>query len=132
MDPEIITACNDLIRKFALSLTIFTKFEDLWSKLGIQDRTLNTDCSEKIKKICWLVFIIGKVRILQRRGDIVEFVYLLAATVYIVNIYLPKQVSSNLINDFLKEAVPEEKAHIYEGLQSSLMKFLQDYIKAPH
>lgn len=30
--------CDDLIRKFNLSQTLFTKFESLWEKLSINDR----------------------------------------------------------------------------------------------
>jgi hypothetical protein len=38
LDPAVITDCTYIIREFALSITIFTKFEEIWAKLGIKDK----------------------------------------------------------------------------------------------
>ena len=38
LDSAVINDCNYIIREFALSSTIFTKFEEVWNKLGIRDR----------------------------------------------------------------------------------------------
>jgi hypothetical protein len=38
LDQAVITDCAYIIREFALSLTVFTKFEEIWGKLGIKDR----------------------------------------------------------------------------------------------
>ena len=46
--------------------------------------SIERECEEYLKKTAWLIFIIAKVRILQRRGDIFEFAYMIAATIHIV------------------------------------------------
>jgi len=38
LDISVITDCNYIINEFALSYTVFTKFEEIWNKLGIRDR----------------------------------------------------------------------------------------------
>lgn len=62
-----------------------------------------------MKNLAWLIFIIAKgnpqigvlisalVRVLQRRGDLVEFAYLLVAILYIVLLYSSSDVSCELL-----------------------------------
>jgi hypothetical protein len=38
LDQAVVTDCTYIIREFALSLTLYTKFEEIWNKLGIKDR----------------------------------------------------------------------------------------------
>ena len=97
IDSSVITDCTYILREFALSTTIFAKFEELWTKIGIKDKSLNKDCSEKLKKLGWLIFIIAKVRILQRRGDIVEFAYMIVAVLHILIMNAPQEVTCDLI-----------------------------------
>lgn len=55
--------CKSLIEDFSMAQTLFTKFEEIWSKLQIKEK----DPSEKenshevgLKKTSWLLFIIAK------------------------------------------------------------------------
>ena len=56
----MVEECIKLIEDFTLSLKMFTKFNEIWEKLQIKDRTLIKDCEGKIKKMAWLLFIIVK------------------------------------------------------------------------
>ena len=38
LDQAVVTDCSYIIREFALSLTLFNKFEEIWNKLGIKDK----------------------------------------------------------------------------------------------
>ena len=38
LDQAVVTDCQYIIREFALSFTVFTKFEEIWNKLGIKDK----------------------------------------------------------------------------------------------
>ena len=38
LDQSVITDCKYIIREFALSSTIFSKFEEYWNRLGIRDK----------------------------------------------------------------------------------------------
>ena len=38
VDAGVLTDCTTVINSFALSMTIFTKFEDLWKLIGFKDR----------------------------------------------------------------------------------------------
>ena len=48
------------MKEFTQALTVFNKFEDIWNKLGIKDKSLNKASAEKIRKLAWLIFIIAK------------------------------------------------------------------------
>jgi len=49
-----------LIEDFSMSLTLFNKFNEVWAKMKITDRTLQRDCQGKIKNFAWLIFITAK------------------------------------------------------------------------
>lgn len=48
------------MKEFNQALTVFNKFEEIWNRLGIRDKTLNKASADKIKKLSWLIFIIAK------------------------------------------------------------------------
>ena len=50
--------CKTLIDDFSLALTLFTKFDELWKKIGIRNR--EKDCEGRIKQVAWLIFITAK------------------------------------------------------------------------
>lgn len=99
-------------------------------------RSLNKDCAEKLKKISWLIFIIAKgkrfliynlnfklicdsvVRILQRRGDIVEFAYLLVAVLHIVI----KYSSNDITCDLIESKITLSNYMIYRFLKRCLIR----------
>lgn len=117
LESAVITDCDTIIRDFALSLTIFTKFEEIWKKIGINDKSLNKACTDKLKKTAWLIFIIAKVRILQRRGDLVDFAYLLVSVIYFVMLLAPDEVVCDVLEKFRKEEDLRDEAAIPEKLK---------------
>ena len=50
-----------------------------------------------MKKFTWLVFIMGKMKILNGREDITELAFLLFATIYMSIMLCPKDVTCELI-----------------------------------
>ena len=50
-----------------------------------------------MKKLTWLVFIMGKMKILNGREDITELAFLLFATIYWAIMLCPKDVTCELI-----------------------------------
>lgn len=48
------------MKEFNQALTVFNKFEEIWNKLGIRDKTLNKVSADKIRKFAWLIFSISK------------------------------------------------------------------------
>jgi len=70
---EVQHTLKDLIKHFALILTIFSKYEDL-----IQDQELS---SEGKKTLGWLAFILGRIQILNKNNDIVQSTSLLIAVI---------------------------------------------------
>ena len=50
-----------------------------------------------MKKFAWLMFIMGKMKILNGREDITELAFLLFATIYCTIMLCPKDVTCELI-----------------------------------
>ena len=60
LDKVVVSECQILIKNFGLAMTVFTKFEEIWKKIGIKDKSLNKDCALKIRNLAWIMFIIAK------------------------------------------------------------------------
>lgn len=66
-----------------MAFNIYQKFTTIWAKAGVNDRSLNFNCAETIKKVAWLVFILAKIKILKSGADnIIDAAYLLCAVVH--------------------------------------------------
>lgn len=89
--------------KLSINLNFYDKFTKIWDSLNIQDRTLNVTCAQSMKKLSWLIFIMGKMKILNGRDDITELAFLLFATIYWAIMLCPKDVTCELIEKFKKE-----------------------------
>jgi len=59
---------------------------------------LNTAAAQPIKKLTWLVFIIGKIKLLHSREDITEMAFLLFACIYWAVMLSPSDIQSTLID----------------------------------
>ncbi len=92
IDQAVKIDCISLLNDFALDMTLFSKFEEIWEKLAVKDKTISTDLADKLKKITWIIFILGKVRILNRKNDLVDSAYLLAAAIHVVAVHSPNSV----------------------------------------
>ena len=60
-------------------------------------RSLQVAAETTIKKVAWLIFILGKKKILSGGEDIAELAYLLYACLYWVIMMLPKDVECDLL-----------------------------------
>ena len=39
---------------------MYNKFDQIWEKLGIKDAMVEKDCTNKLKKMAWTIFIVAK------------------------------------------------------------------------
>ena len=62
------------------------------------NRSLQVCAAIPIKKLTWLMFILGKIKILQGAEDIAEMAYLLYACLYWAIMLSPKDVQCDLID----------------------------------
>ncbi len=52
VEPPVHNDCTNIINSFAMALTLFTKFEEMWEKVGFRDRyRQNFNFSELFRKI---------------------------------------------------------------------------------
>ena len=56
----MISECKIVIRDIGLAVTIYNKFNEIWGKVGIKDKSVTRACADKIRKMTWLIFIIAK------------------------------------------------------------------------
>lgn len=64
---------------------------------GLFYRSVQVSAETPIKKLAWLIFILGKQKILNGGEDISEMAYLLYACLYWVIILCPSNVNCELI-----------------------------------
>jgi hypothetical protein len=84
MDERASPDINSIINSYAFSLTLYNKFEDVCSKLR-----LGTDNLRQVKRFMWIIFILARINILQRRCDIVECACMLLGTFHVFLALLP-------------------------------------------
>ena len=85
---------QQMFNSFAFSLILFTKFEEIWGKLELADCTGRDENIMEIKQFAWLLYLIVRVNILQRRTDVVECACMLIGVLYCVVTTLPANVTS--------------------------------------
>jgi hypothetical protein len=61
---------------------MFNKFDHIWSKLEISDKSVTMSCEDKLKKISWLIYIVSKQNIFESMSNqgLPEFAFLILAT----------------------------------------------------
>ena len=85
---------QQMFNSFAFSLMLFTKFEEIWTKLELSDVTGREENIMEIKQFAWLLYLIVRVNILQRRTDLVECACMLIGVLYCLVTTLPANVTS--------------------------------------
>ena len=90
-NPDI----QSIINSYAFSLTLYNKFEEVCNKLKLFSENL-----KQVKNFMWIIFILARINILQRRSDIVECACMLLGTFYVFLNLLP-QSSLELPQDLL-------------------------------
>lgn len=57
---SIATACSQVCFEFQTSLKMFNKFDHIWQKLEVKDKSMAMNTEEKLKKMGWLIYILSK------------------------------------------------------------------------
>jgi hypothetical protein len=78
-----------MINHFAFILTIYTKYEEVLRRLGINGKPEHTD---GFRTAGWLIFILARVHILHKKNDIVESACLLIAVVSFMLSHCPHTI----------------------------------------
>jgi hypothetical protein len=89
---------QEIVAKFAFSLSFFQKYENLWDSLKIEGRDESVGL---LKEAGWLLFILARSELLQKNMDLVENVYVLLGSLEFLIINAPSNLNS---------AVPKENA----------------------
>ena len=61
-------------------------------------RSLQVSAASSIKKLTWLMFILGKIKILQNVEDITEMAFLMFACLYWAVMLIPVDVQCDVID----------------------------------
>ena len=73
--------------------------------------------AQQIKKLAWLMFVLGKIKILRSVEDIAEMAFLLFACLYWAVMLIPADVECDLIErkyeSFLSNGVLSAVCHTY-------------------
>jgi len=51
-----------------MSLKIFNKYDNLWNKLEIKDLVVHKACTDKLKRIIWIIYLISKFEIIDKKN----------------------------------------------------------------
>lgn len=131
LEQVVIHECVKVQNKIGLNLNFYEKFTKLWEGLGIKDRSLQVFAATPIKKLTWLMFILGKIKILQGAEDIAEMAYLLYACLYWAIMLSPADVQCDLIDGFkesmmgMEHSMDERLALLDEKVRAYLTKALK-------
>jgi len=93
LSQDISNELKGIIDKFAFSYTFFIKFNNLIKQLDLDQ--LGSEHEEYlrcVKNFGWLIFTLARSSILQNRTELVESVFLLAATLTHIITNLPKNI----------------------------------------
>ena len=89
LEKNCAAEVQQMINAYAFSMMLFSKFEENWAKLELTDSTGRTTNVCKIKEFAWLLYLIVRVNILQRRTDLEECACMLIGVLYFVATTLP-------------------------------------------
>ena len=97
LEFTVAQECLAVQNKLCTNIRFYDKFSKIWDSLGIEDRSLNSASAQYMKKLAWLIFIVGKIKILKGSEDLTEFVFLLFAVIHQVVMLSPQDVTCDLI-----------------------------------
>jgi hypothetical protein len=60
IDVTVVHGCWTLLCNFQSALKIYNKFDRLWTKLEIQNYSIQKDVDQKLKKTAWMMYIWSK------------------------------------------------------------------------
>jgi hypothetical protein len=117
---------------------MYNKFDTIWSKLDIKDKSVEKACQEKLKKTTWLMYIISKHAIFEEEGkmnmhgnhSLPEFAFLILAVLQIMVVHSnhtgpSADVEIGIIKSFRAVQEQETFENEEEGLSEFVMKFLE-------
>jgi Retinoblastoma-associated protein B domain/Retinoblastoma-associated protein A domain/Domain of unknown function (DUF3452) len=134
IDERVNSDLQAVINSYAFSLTLYNKFDEVWEKLQI-----NREDSKKIKDFSWIVFILSKINILQRRSDMIECACMLLGTFEVILSLLSKDCIQSVPSDTLGylssmiKAAPEQVKLSADHLRLMVEKFKEyNHLRGTH
>lgn len=64
LDEQTSREIKEIMDELSVSITLYSKFQEIWGRLKIADKTLNRESSERMKAMAWLIFITAKSKLL--------------------------------------------------------------------
>eukprot|EP00357_Protocruzia_adherens_P001211 CAMPEP_0115005678 /NCGR_PEP_ID=MMETSP0216-20121206/20027_1 /TAXON_ID=223996 /ORGANISM="Protocruzia adherens, Strain Boccale" /LENGTH=932 /DNA_ID=CAMNT_0002372075 /DNA_START=130 /DNA_END=2931 /DNA_ORIENTATION=+ len=99
IDPDTFKELNTMIANFAFSLLFFHKFEEVWKSLKIYSKTKSESALHSIQNCTWIIFILARVKLLQRQNEVIECCCLLIGVLHFVLTHLPQGISCEIIDE---------------------------------
>ena len=86
--------CSNMCQNFQTALKIYNKFDNVWTKLGAKDISIEKDCCEKLKRMVWLVYLLTKQEVIDKdisqgiSGNLLDQAFLLIAVcqLFVINV----------------------------------------------
>ncbi|CAG9320736.1 unnamed protein product [Blepharisma stoltei] len=91
LDDQPRSEIHRIISNFAFSLTLFNKFKEIWNALQISGPD---DIVEQIKDMTWIIYILSKINLLQRRTEIIECACMMLGTLQFMLMNLSSEIST--------------------------------------
>ena len=68
---------------------MYNKFDHIWQKLEVKDKSMTLNAEERLKKMGWLIYILSKQHIFEAHNmhgnhSLPEFAFLILATLQLV------------------------------------------------
>lgn len=93
LDEQPKSEMQRIINNFAFSLTIYNKFKEIWQCLEIEGDPEIASC---LKDISWILYILSRINLLQRRTEIIECACMMLGTFQFILTNLPPQITSKI------------------------------------
>mgnify|MGYP000742710885 CR=1 FL=1 len=63
---------------------MFKKFDSVWTKLEVSDKTIETACVEKLRRMAWMIYITSKDMISETShgSSLTELAFLIVAVLH--------------------------------------------------
>lgn len=87
---------NKLINVYAFCMTFHAKYDEIWNKLNFSDRSHRPETLTLLKQVCWLVYILARANLCQKRTEVVECACMLIGAFNFTLQHLPSNIETSL------------------------------------
>lgn len=132
LESNTSTSCKEFIRHFGFIYSFYDKYGRIWTSLNfklvgdsVEHRDLNEEQTlERLKKMGWMIFITARLILLYNKIEILDCVWMLMATIYILLVNLNQsEVTCSIMEECAKEKLTETQ--IKDKVLEKLCRFFK-------